>query len=74
VIKTRDGTKLTASEMLKRFLFDAKMQQSKLSSLSGGERKRLFLLKSLIFGANFMILDEPTNDLDIRTLEISRTI
>ncbi|PKN75718.1 MAG: hypothetical protein CVU49_03215 [Candidatus Cloacimonetes bacterium HGW-Cloacimonetes-2] len=70
VIKTRDGTKLTASEMLKRFLFDAKMQQSKLSSLSGGERKRLFLLKSLIFGANFIVLDEPTNDLDIRTLEI----
>ena len=70
VIKTKDGTKFTAAEMLQRFLFDGKMQQSKLSSLSGGERKRLFLLKSLIFGANFIILDEPTNDLDIRTLEI----
>ena len=70
VIKTRDGTKLSATEMLKRFLFDGKMQQMKMSALSGGERKRLFLLKSLMFGANFIILDEPTNDLDIRTLEI----
>jgi ATP-binding cassette subfamily F protein uup len=70
VIKTRDGTKLTATEMLKRFLIDGRMQQQKLGSLSGGERKRLFLLKALIFGANFIILDEPTNDLDIRTLEI----
>lgn len=70
VIKTKDGTKFTATEMLNRFLFDGKMQQSKLGSLSGGERKRLYLLKSLMFGANFIILDEPTNDLDIRTLEI----
>jgi ABC transport system ATP-binding/permease protein len=70
VIKTRDGSKLSASEMLQRFLFDPKMQQQKLSSLSGGELKRLYLLKSLMFGANFIILDEPTNDLDIRTLEI----
>ncbi len=70
VIRTRDGSKVTAVEMLKRFLFDGKMQQQKLSSLSGGELKRLYLLKSLMFGANFIILDEPTNDLDIRTLEI----
>jgi ATP-binding cassette subfamily F protein uup len=70
VIKTRSGDKVTATEMLNRFLFDAKMQQQKLSSLSGGELKRLYLLKSLMFGANFIILDEPTNDLDIRTLEI----
>jgi len=70
VIKTRDGSKVTATEMLKRFLFDGKMQQQKLSSLSGGELKRLYLLKSLMFGANFILLDEPTNDLDIRTLEI----
>lgn len=69
-IRTADGTKLTATEMLMRFLFDKKMQQMKLSALSGGERKRLYLLKSLMFGANFIILDEPTNDLDIRTLEI----
>ncbi len=70
VIKTRDGTKFTATEMLKRFLFDHKMQLMKLGSLSGGERKRLYLLKSLMFGANFIVLDEPTNDLDIRTLEV----
>ena len=70
VIKTENGNKITAAEMLKRFLFDGKMQQMKLGSLSGGERKRLYLLKALMFGANFIIMDEPTNDLDIRTLEI----
>ena len=69
-IRTADGNRISATEMLNRFLFDGKMQQMKLASLSGGERKRLYLLKSLIFGANFIILDEPTNDLDIRTLEI----
>ncbi len=70
VIRTQDNNKVTASVMLNRFLFDNKMQQQKLSSLSGGELKRLYLLKSLMFGTNFIILDEPTNDLDIRTLEI----
>ncbi|MCB5224214.1 MAG: ABC-F family ATP-binding cassette domain-containing protein [Candidatus Cloacimonadaceae bacterium] len=70
VIRTQDNSKVTASVMLNRFLFDNKMQQQKLSSLSGGELKRLYLLKSLMFGTNFIILDEPTNDLDIRTLEI----
>ena len=69
-IKTGAGTKVTATEMLQRFLFDGKMQQMKLSALSGGERKRLYLLKSLMFGANFIIMDEPTNDLDIRSLEV----
>ena len=69
-IRSADGVKVSATEMLNRFLFDAKMQQMKLSALSGGEKKRLYLLKSLMFGANFIILDEPTNDLDIRTLEI----
>jgi ATP-binding cassette subfamily F protein uup len=70
VLRMADGTKITSREMLQRFLFDGKMQQMKLSALSGGERKRLYLLKSLMFGANFIIMDEPTNDLDIRTLEI----
>jgi ATP-binding cassette subfamily F protein uup len=70
VIRTADGQKFSASEMLKRFLFDGKTQQMKVSSLSGGEKKRLHLLVSLMFGSNFLILDEPTNDLDIRTLEI----
>ncbi|MCF7918643.1 MAG: ABC-F family ATP-binding cassette domain-containing protein [Candidatus Cloacimonetes bacterium] len=69
-IRTKDGALHSASEMLEKFLFDGKLQQSKLKSLSGGEKKRLFLLSSLMFGANFIILDEPTNDLDIRTLEI----
>jgi len=69
-IRTKDGTLHSASEMLQKFLFDKKMQQNKLSSLSGGEKKRLFLLSSLMFGSNFIILDEPTNDLDIKTLEI----
>jgi ATP-binding cassette subfamily F protein uup len=70
VLKNAEGNKVTATEMLKRFLFDGKMQQMKLGALSGGERKRLYLLKALMFGANFIIMDEPTNDLDIRTLEI----
>jgi len=69
-IRTKDGVLHSATEMLERFLFEPKMQQAKLSSLSGGEKRRLYLLKSLMFGANFIILDEPTNDLDIRTLEI----
>ncbi|MCF7858641.1 MAG: ABC-F family ATP-binding cassette domain-containing protein [Candidatus Cloacimonetes bacterium] len=69
-IRTADGKLHSASEMLQRFLFDGKMQQNKLGNLSGGEKKRLYLLRSLMFGNNFIILDEPTNDLDIRTLEI----
>ena len=69
-IRTADGILHSASEMLQRFLFDGKMQQSRLENLSGGEKKRLYLLRSLMFGNNFIILDEPTNDLDIRTLEI----
>jgi ATP-binding cassette subfamily F protein uup len=70
VVHTADGKRFSASEMLHRFLFDGKMQQMKVFALSGGEKKRLHLMVSLMFGSNFMILDEPTNDLDIRTLEI----
>jgi ATP-binding cassette subfamily F protein uup len=70
VVKTADGKRFSASEMLQRFLFDGKMQQMPVSALSGGEKKRLHLMVSLMFGSNFLILDEPTNDLDIRTLEI----
>ncbi len=72
-IRTADGQLHSASQMLKTFLFDGKMQQSRVSSLSGGEKKRLYLMKSLMFGSNFIILDEPTNDLDIKTLEILET-
>jgi len=69
-IRTADGQLHSASEMLDKFLFNGKMQQNKVFSLSGGEQKRLYLLRSLMFGSNFIILDEPTNDLDIKTLEI----
>lgn len=69
-IKAGNGVVYSASQMLERFLFDSKMQQAKICSLSGGEKKRLHLLKNLMFGANFIILDEPTNDLDIKTLEV----
>jgi ATP-binding cassette subfamily F protein uup len=69
-IRTKDGVLHSASEMLNIFLFDGKMQYSKIKTLSGGERKRLYLLRSLMFGSNFIILDEPTNDLDIKTLEV----
>ncbi|MCL2064466.1 MAG: ABC-F family ATP-binding cassette domain-containing protein [Candidatus Cloacimonetes bacterium] len=69
-IRTKDGVLHTSEQILEKFLFDRKMQMSKISSLSGGEKKRLYLLSALIFGSNFLILDEPTNDLDIRTLEI----
>ncbi len=68
-VKTSDGV-ITASQMLERFLFDGGMQWSKIEKLSGGERRRLYLLRILMSEPNVLILDEPTNDLDIRTLEI----
>ena len=68
-IHTTDGV-ITASQMLERFLFDGGMQWSKIEKLSGGERRRLYLLRILMSEPNVLILDEPTNDLDIRTLEI----
>ncbi len=69
-IKDKRGNLFSASQMLERFLFDAKKQYSKISALSGGEKKRLQLLKSLMLGANFIIFDEPTNDFDIKTLSV----
>lgn len=68
-IETADGT-TTASQMLERFLFDGSLQYSLISKLSGGERRRLYLLKVLMEAPNVLILDEPTNDLDITTLTI----
>ena len=56
--------------MAERFLFDGTLQHSPIAKLSGGEKRRLYLLKVLMEAPNFLILDEPTNDLDIRTLEI----
>lgn len=68
-ITTSDG-KITASAMLERFLFDGAMQYSKIEKLSGGEKRRLYLLGVLMSSPNVLILDEPTNDLDIQTLTI----
>ena len=68
-IHTKDGP-VSASLMCERFLFDGNMQYAPISKLSGGERRRLFLLKVLMGAPNVIVLDEPTNDLDIATLRI----
>lgn len=68
-IHTIEGT-FTASQMLERFLFDSRMQYTPIGRLSGGERRRLYLLKVLMQAPNILFLDEPTNDLDIQTLQI----
>ncbi|MDD7739556.1 MAG: ABC-F family ATP-binding cassette domain-containing protein [Fusicatenibacter sp.] len=68
-IQTRDG-KISASQMLERFLFTPDMQYTPVSKLSGGEKRRLHLLCVLIGGANVLILDEPSNNVDIPTLTI----
>ncbi len=69
-IPTDDGSKITASTLCERFLFDGSMQYSPISKLSGGEKRRLQLLRVLMESPNFIIFDEPTNDLDIETLKI----
>ncbi len=68
-VRTEDGA-VTASKMLENFLFDGELQYSRLEKLSGGERRRLYLCKILMGAPNVLILDEPTNDLDITTLQI----
>jgi len=68
-ITLKKGQKLTASQLCERFLFDSHQQYSYVSTLSGGEKRRLFLLTILMKNPNFLILDEPTNDLDILTLQ-----
>lgn len=68
-IQTSEGT-VTAAQMLERFLFTPELQWNRIEKLSGGERKRLYLLKVLMTAPNILILDEPTNDLDIATLTI----
>ncbi|MDF2948844.1 MAG: ATPase component of transporter with duplicated ATPase domain, partial [Sedimentibacter sp.] len=68
-VETREG-KITATQMLERFLFTADVQYNSILRLSGGERRRLFLLSILMRAPNILLLDEPTNDLDIETLTI----
>jgi len=69
-IPLEKGLKLSAAQLLERFLFSRKQQQVYVSQLSGGEKRRLFLLMILMRNPNFLILDEPTNDLDILTLNV----
>lgn len=70
VIPLADGRNLTASQLLQQFLFSPQMQYTVVDKLSGGERRRLYLLTVLMKNPNFLILDEPTNDLDLETLNI----
>lgn len=68
VIEVADGSKISASQFLEHFMFTPEMQYTPVSKLSGGERRRLGLMMVLIKNPNFLILDEPTNDLDLITL------
>jgi ATP-binding cassette subfamily F protein uup len=67
-IETADGTFITAGQMLEKFLFTGAMQYAPIAKLSGGERRRLYLLRVLMGAPNVLLLDEPTNDLDIQTM------
>ncbi|MEP1094012.1 MAG: ABC-F family ATP-binding cassette domain-containing protein [Cyclobacteriaceae bacterium] len=69
-IKLDNGSEITASQLLNQFLFPPKMQHNYVGKLSGGEKRRLQLLRVLMANPNFLILDEPTNDLDIMTLNV----
>ncbi|MEB3360239.1 MAG: ABC-F family ATP-binding cassette domain-containing protein, partial [Synechococcales bacterium] len=69
-VTTADGGQISASQMLERFLFTPNQQYIPIHKLSGGERRRLFLLRVLMGTPNVLILDEPTNDLDVQTLAV----
>lgn len=69
-VKTADGTSISAGQMLERFLFSPTMQWTPIGKLSGGEKRRLQLLRVLMDAPNVLLLDEPTNDLDISTLTV----
>ena len=69
-IQLDDGRRMSAGQFLQKFLFTPKTQYSYVSKLSGGERRRLYLCTILMQSPNFLILDEPTNDLDIMTLQV----
>jgi ABC transport system ATP-binding/permease protein len=70
LLTTAEGEKITASQMLEKFLFEPAVQWTPISKLSGGEKRRLHLLRVLMEAPNVLLLDEPTNDLDIETLTI----
>lgn len=69
-LPTADGGTISASQMLERFLFSPSLQWTPIAKLSGGEKRRLFLLRILMSAPNILLLDEPTNDLDVQTLTI----
>ncbi len=69
-ITTAEGSKISAGKMMERFLFPADLQWTPIARLSGGEKRRLYLLKVLMDAPNLLLLDEPTNDLDINTLQV----
>ncbi len=69
-LTTGEGEKISASQMLEKFLFPPEAQWTPISKLSGGEKRRLYLLRVLMEAPNILLLDEPTNDLDIQTLNI----
>lgn len=69
-IERKDGSKITASKMLELFLFSPSLKNNKIAYLSGGEKRRLYLLGILMSKINMLILDEPTNDLDIPTIQV----
>ena len=68
VVVLANGSKISASQMLEHFMFPPEMQYNYVSKLSGGEKRRLYLLTVLMKNPNFLILDEPTNDMDLLTL------
>ena len=70
LIRTKEGELVEAAKMLEWFLFPRNLQRARIGSLSGGERRRLYLLRTLIHQPNVLFLDEPTNDLDIQTLTV----
>lgn len=69
-VETADGERISAVQMLERFLFPQELQWIPVNKLSGGEKRRLFLLRVLMGAPNVLLLDEPTNDLDIPTLSV----
>ncbi|HEY0606135.1 MAG TPA: ABC-F family ATP-binding cassette domain-containing protein [Herpetosiphonaceae bacterium] len=73
LVRTSDGQIVSAADMLDRFLFPPRMHYALIGTLSGGERRRLYLLRTLMFAPNVLMLDEPSNDLDVQTLAALET-